>query len=375
MKLLTLCLLAIATISITGCQRFRELTRPSYAALTADPFALDTGIDTEAPEPVPVKSGGVGVGRLAGSAPKDPQTTADRSDYSRIMHTAGSQKDGTTDPRLAQMQPERNSLFTDSTQERNTSDPPPDIDEMAAFFHEEAIESGLTETADQLSHDFAQFTEARQREWDQEAMRRHDRAIQQVSQTRESYTALQSELQSSVDEFDQIRQETARQLQARREELAREFAEPLIPEGSGSVGTASGTGFTRPRPVNSPEPVTAEPLIFDDPDSAPVRDTRRPRRPERQAAAEPEVRQRVARTSEPATSATAEEPSFDFDEDVFGGEAGRKAVPLEPPRPTVRRMPPRQVEQQDDSPFARFRTDDQKRLDGFGWHPSGTVEH
>ena len=363
MRTLALNLVAISIIATTGCHRFREMTRPSYAALTDDPFALDTGDEPEAPQPAPVRPGGIGVASLSGSAPKDPTIPADQSDYSRIMHTAGSQKAGTTDPRLAQIESESDSLFTDFTKESNTPAPPPNMEEMAAFFRDEAMESGLTETAEMLSKDFAQFRESRQREWDREAARLHNGAIQQVSQTEETFTDLrnefENELHSSADEFRQIRREARNEMEAQREALAREFAEPLIPESEDSAGTASMTGFTKPQPVGS---ARAEPLIFDDPKAAGVQKPSQPRTVQRRAS--------TTQQSAPVKPDQTLAPPADFDADLFGDSSGRTAVPLDPPKPTVRRMPPRQVEQQDDSPFARFRTSDQKRSDGFGWRAS-----
>lgn len=368
MKSLTFTLMAISIIATTGCHRFREMTRPGYAALTDDPFALDTGDESEAPQPAPVRPGGFDVASLSGSAPKDPTVPSDPSDYSRIMHTAGSQKAGTTDPRLAQIESEADSLFTDFTKEPNTPAPPPNMEEMAAFVRDEAMESGLTETVEMLSKDFAQFRESRQREWDREATRMHAGAIQQVSQTEESFTDLrnefENELHSSANEFEQVRRKARNNMEAQREALAREFAEPLIPESEGSSGTAPMAGFIKPQPVGSEK---AEPLIYEDPNAAVVQKLPQPRTTQSRTSP---TRMQTHRST-PVNPLKTLSPPVDLDADPFGDSSGRTAVPLEPPKPTVRRMPPRQVEQQDDSPFARFRTNEQKRTDGFGWQPSG----
>lgn len=162
-RLTTMAVLLAMTLSLSGCSRFRQLTRRDYAHMD-DPFA----------EPL------VDDSRYASES--EPTMTASQS---RVMSAQGDSANATSGVRSATLtrdaaesarsfvrgvQADASEAF--GSAEETTRNPFAEAagsQDMSQFLSDQANASGLTETAQQLDAEFASWAAEQNQEWKREA--------------------------------------------------------------------------------------------------------------------------------------------------------------------------------------------------------------
>lgn len=200
-------LLITMLTALTGCQRFRQLTRRDYA-LMKDPFATklaEDGRDGEEP-PLPgiepTKTGYVSVGDTA------VEQGAAQADYSMVAH---SEEPPATGPSLSDFMTDQNHSNPQTihdSQSPGSKDPEADMANIAAFLENQAENSGLTQTATELHEDFAAYAAQKQKQWKQQVGEAQEQAtplIQKpIRQVSRSVQTAADEFAAATAEFDVI---------------------------------------------------------------------------------------------------------------------------------------------------------------------------
>ncbi|MEQ9406801.1 MAG: hypothetical protein RIK87_03710 [Fuerstiella sp.] len=216
---LTFLLLVVSTV--TGCSRFRQLTRRDYA-LMRDPFTSSVAAGNQTAEsdepPLPgirpestgvVRIGDSSAAALSDQAVADYAGTTDKNNVSGrpvVPGTAGSETDNRGIPAVTAFA----GTETKSAQGRarvTAAEPVvPDLDQMAEFMEEQATASGLTETANELQQDFAEFAARRQAAWQEEvngvrenAALPSENSIRQVGRSTDAKANMASDFATQAD--------------------------------------------------------------------------------------------------------------------------------------------------------------------------------
>jgi hypothetical protein len=183
--------LIILASTITGCSKFRELTRKDYAQLK-DPFLDRSAVaemdDEEKPAARSSLSGTSGVVAVADLNPDSDSDSANAmpASHSRPNTTgkdefAGIRVRGLGDVISTEVGPSRND-FAGKTAAADS----PDMEEFAEFVKGQAVASGMTETAKNLDEDMNELFARQYAEWNQKAQVAEERAIPLIGAAREA---------------------------------------------------------------------------------------------------------------------------------------------------------------------------------------------
>ena len=257
--------------SAPGCSRFKQLTRRDYASLN-DPFTSNLSDDETVARlgSEQVKSpSAAGVARVDGNTPVRPRS----QNTATVSHTtdstaapingkfAGVQSRGMGDV-IGQASGPSLSDFVGRTAESNVASSESqatngNMSEFTAFLEEQAEASGLTETANDLDEDFAQWAAAEKQDWQRKMAAVEEKAtpvvstIQQVSQS--------NPIPSPSGTTAAATRPNLNQAMYAREADKFETATPLIQQWP-AVPTMSGTATAKVRSAVAPEIGTENPF-------------------------------------------------------------------------------------------------------------------
>ncbi|MCR9198082.1 MAG: hypothetical protein NXI04_05535 [Planctomycetaceae bacterium] len=164
MKSLTTCtLLIVLSCSLTGCSRFRQLTRRDYASME-DPFAEPMSEDPRfQPEASPT---------MTASHSRDADS-AGQLDRLRVSGaTLTSEVGAAADDFLQRSEAAGTAAVQDAgafAQQQFEEVENQTLQEMSQFLGDQATASGLTETAQALDEDFAAWAAEQKQEWHRDA--------------------------------------------------------------------------------------------------------------------------------------------------------------------------------------------------------------
>lgn len=162
--LTTWTVLVLLTSSLTGCQKFRQLTRRDYASMEdpfAQPFADDSRYSSQPPSPALTASHSREVdsaGRLdslrVSGATLTNEVEAAATDFVERTEAAGAAAIDRANP------------FAEEQFEAIESQ---SLEEMGQFLGNQAAASGLTETAHALDEEFTAWAAEQKQEWQRDA--------------------------------------------------------------------------------------------------------------------------------------------------------------------------------------------------------------
>ncbi|MCA9051844.1 MAG: hypothetical protein KDA89_24065, partial [Planctomycetaceae bacterium] len=183
MKTHRIMLIGLALLTVTtGCSKFRGLTRRDYAALE-DPFADGTAPpDKESPTNVPPTSEAAGVARLGSSATRTASSTGQTPATTARMSAGLAANPSRPETGIPKNSPRTNPAFNESdftppgdltaglpkAPDSALSDGPGPKAKMAgiaSFLEDQAKNSGMTDTANELDKDFAAWAADQKEEW------------------------------------------------------------------------------------------------------------------------------------------------------------------------------------------------------------------
>ncbi len=206
-------ILTIVVTNLTGCSRFREMTRRDYALLK-DPFTSRgeesrTAMAGEAPVPG-MSLSQAGFARVEAPAPGglSNEATANYENVAKAGPTEpagvsstnfpGVKVSGVSDAVAANETPSVGApnpfapkpfdVATKAAANNNSEPQTPDMASLAKFMEDQARASGLTNTANELNADLSEFAAKRKQQWEAEVTGAEEKAapliqtVKQVSQ-------------------------------------------------------------------------------------------------------------------------------------------------------------------------------------------------
>lgn len=186
--------LIVLMATASGCSKFRELTRRDYALLK-DPFLDRTAVAEEAEEKPPIASvasyGTSGVAVATDLTADESIRTASQTKPSGPTEFGGIRVRGMGDAIKTDIGTPGNPIASNSPD--TPLDDATDMADFAAFVKNEAVESGLTETAQEIDKDMGQWFEQQNAEWKQQAAAVEEQAQPFINPARQVRQAISIE--------------------------------------------------------------------------------------------------------------------------------------------------------------------------------------